>query len=382
MRGPTSPNAIAGGAGRRPDSCRPTRSPCSSCAATRSRAPSRSCCIARRRSRRRQARPPRSAREPSDPTRTSSSARCVAASIAQLDRFYEPELGGWGKRAALPWPLPGRARICACSDARRGAWRERALSDARVRRASSSIRCGAAMYQYSIADWDHPHYEKITAIQAGAIATYRDRRPRHGRRAVARACARGDVVHADVHARCGRRIRDEPGCRPPPRGCERGARQCVLRRVGCRAPRSGMPRIDTAVYADLNGLMIHALCELYAATLDAEVLAWPKVRRSTSSPSSTADGALTHGAEDDPAGVLYLRDQAAMGRAFLALHRVTGDRAWSDRARARRCRRDREIRGHRDRRILRAHRGPRSGRCPGAAPQAARGEWSHRALPA
>ena len=88
----------------------------------------------------------------------------------------------------------------------------------------------------------------------------------------------------------------------------------------------GMPRIDTAVYADLNGLMIDALCELYAATLDAEVLALAEGAAKHVIAEHTTGGAFTHGAQDDPAGVLYLRDQAAMGRALLALHRVTGDR--------------------------------------------------------
>jgi uncharacterized protein YyaL (SSP411 family) len=95
----------------------------------------------------------------------------------------------------------------------------------------------------------------------------------------------------------------------------------------------GIPIVDTNVYADLNGMMIGGLVELYAATGDAEALAAAtgtadRLLRT----HATDDGAFLHGAEDDPSGLLYLRDQAAMGLGLVALHRATGEARWLEAA--------------------------------------------------
>jgi uncharacterized protein YyaL (SSP411 family) len=90
----------------------------------------------------------------------------------------------------------------------------------------------------------------------------------------------------------------------------------------------GIPRIDTEVYADLNGMMIEALCDLHAASGDREPLeqAQATARRLLDTHVDPGGG-FRHRAVD-PDARLYLRDQVAMGRGLLALYRTTGDAAW------------------------------------------------------
>lgn len=265
--------------------------------------------------------------EPAPPRPASGLAQVRRFVTAQLDRWFEPELGGWGRRQRYPWPAPVehaffRARV-------RGelAWRERALLTLSSSRALVDPVWGG-MYQYSLGDWKHPHYEKIAAIQAGAIATF----------AIAARVTGDDEWLAParataVYMRDRMRVDDgfatsqDADLRRPGQAPVLGADYYALPHAERRA--LGIPRVDTAVYADLNGLVIDALCELYAATLDPEVLALAiAAARRVLADHGTDGGAFTHAAHDDPRGVLYLRDQAAMGRALLQLYRVTGDREW------------------------------------------------------
>lgn len=93
----------------------------------------------------------------------------------------------------------------------------------------------------------------------------------------------------------------------------------------------GIPRIDKHIYARENGWVIHALTALYSTTgnpaylEDAEKAAnWIIANR------SLPDGGFRHDTKD--AGGPYLGDTVSMGRAFLGLYRVTGERQWLSRA--------------------------------------------------
>ena len=46
----------------------------------------------------------------------------------------------------------------------------------------------------------------------------------------------------------------------------------------------------------------------------------------------TEDGGFLHGAGDDPRGLLYLRDQVAMGLGLVMLYRATGEARWLEEA--------------------------------------------------
>jgi len=89
----------------------------------------------------------------------------------------------------------------------------------------------------------------------------------------------------------------------------------------------GIPAIDRHLYARENGWIIQGLAALYAAQGDEQVLA----RALTSARWVLKNRALAGGGfrhdQSDVAGP-YLEDTLAMGRGFLALYQVTGEREW------------------------------------------------------
>lgn len=250
--------------------------------------------------------------------------------IAQLDRYYEDTEGGWGQNQKYPFSEPLEHAL----------WRERLHGETAWRDNANKTLAGQArlldpvwggMYQYSLrGDWDHPHYEKITAIQAGAIASF----------------AIGARVTSDPRwldsAQQVRRymntfMRDADGgyatsqdadYRPSQGETVPGIEYYALTDDKRRA--LGTPRIDANVYADLNGLMIRGLVELSIASADPEPLADAiTTTRRLFETHHDDSGMFRHGAEDDAQSLRYLRDQAAMLWGLMALHRATGDDAWA-----------------------------------------------------
>ena len=199
---------------------------------------------------------------------------------AQLDAYFDADGLGWGDKQKYPWPEPIeygllRARLYP-EGAGEVAWRERALATLEAEAALIDPVWGG-MYQYSLRGvWDRPHYEKIAMIQAGALenhaqATLLTRDPRWLEPAKAitdyllgpmQDPAGGFYTSQDAD------LRREDGTSVV------GLEYYALDDAGRRA--LGIPRIDKAVYADLNGLTIHGLCELYRANADPVVLDIPQ----------------------------------------------------------------------------------------------------------
>jgi uncharacterized protein len=259
----------------------------------------------------------------------------LAMATAQLDSFYDEALGGWGERQKYPFPAPlehalVRARVHAEPE-----WRERAMLTLDNEQKLIDPVWGG-VYQYSVdGDWDHPHYEKITAIQAGAIENYAMMARVTGNPYMIKPARKvaGYMLDMMRSPEGGFYTSQDADLRREGQPTVLGEQYYALPDVERRA--LGLPIIDTHVYADLNGSMIRALVELYAATGDPEVLAAATAAAELLLRTHrTKEGAFLHGADDDPAGLLYLRDQAAMGFAMLALYRATGEPRWLDTASA------------------------------------------------
>src|SRR5262249_47883439 len=92
----------------------------------------------------------------------------------------------------------------------------------------------------------------------------------------------------------------------------------------------GIPRIDAALYADLNGHTIHALPKLHRTTRDQDLLdaAFRAADRILREHRSEGIVGLSHGANPQPGELRHLADQTAMGWALVGLHRVTSDPRW------------------------------------------------------
>ena len=180
------------------------------------------------------------------------------------------------------------------------------------------------VYQYSTdGDWKHPHYEKIMFVQAEHVRLY----------ALA-ALALGDRRYLEA----AKKIYDyTTGFLLSPDGAFYVSQDADLVKgrhsedyfalSDSARRRRGMPAIDTHLYARENGWMIQGLAAYFAAGADAGVLRraitaarWALEKR------ALPGGGFRHD-ETDAAGP-YLEDTLAMGRGFLALYQVTGEREW------------------------------------------------------
>jgi uncharacterized protein len=276
----------------------------------------------------RRAPPPPAPRSPSDLTRMIPRAR------AFLDGLYDTAETGWGRPQKYPWPFP----------VEEAAQRARVAGDAQARlRLLATLEnesrlldpVWGGMFQYSTGGrWDHPHFEKIAMVQAGAIESFVLARRLTGE---ARWLDRAWSVARYLD----RFLRDSTGGYGASQDADLGTHDPTGRQMDghefyalddARRAAAGIPFVDPHVYADLDGSLIVSLCTLYEDTLDARALddavrAAERIQRT----HVTGPGAYAH--EPSALGtIVTLADEVAMGRAFLALDEATGERRWRNAA--------------------------------------------------
>jgi len=184
------------------------------------------------------------------------------------------------------------------------------------------------VYQYSTGgDWSHPHYEKLTRIQAEYLRVYSD--------ACARLARPVDCATADGVLRYLRSFLKSPeGTFYTSQDADlvRGQHATDYFALDDAARRKrGVPHVDTHRYAAENGLVLEALAlraewlgDTSALTDAIAAAEWITAHRAIDG------GGFRH--DDRDQGGPFLADTLAMGRGFLALYRATGDRIWLTRA--------------------------------------------------
>lgn len=258
----------------------------------------------------------------------------AAAALHQLDGYWDPVEGGWGRRQKAPL---GEAIEVEIARAERGdrAAMARALHTIEKQRALIDPVWGG-VYQYSAAGhWRAPHFEKLATYQAANLA------------ALARAAktsARPDVL-ADAMAI--RRYVDAflsapDGAFYASQDADLGGHDVSHRFVdghvyyarddaGRRA--MGIPRVDTATHPLETGRLLEAYARLAGATGDAAVL--QRARRAAASLLGRIDGEgrVTREITDGGARrVRFLADAAATALGLLRLHEVAPDPSLRDAA--------------------------------------------------
>lgn len=206
-------------------------------------------------------------------------------------------------------------------------------NDAEERKIAETSLAGAAhlldrvwggVYQYSTGgDWQHPHFEKLTRIQAEYLRVYSLACARWQRPADCHVATRIlDYLNGFLRAENGAFGVSQDADVIPGQHAEH---YFDLDDAGRR--KQGMPRIDSHQYAAENGLLLEALALRAEWLGDAaltkqatELGAWLLTSRSLSG------GGFRHDQGDNTGP--YLADTLAAGRGLLALYRLTADRQW------------------------------------------------------
>jgi uncharacterized protein YyaL (SSP411 family) len=186
------------------------------------------------------------------------------------------------------------------------------------------------VYQYSTdGDWKAPHFEKIMQFQAENLRVY----------SLASAQL-GDPedLHAasEIHRFVTTFLMSPEGAFYTSQDADlvEGKHSAEYFALSDSERRKlGVPRVDKHSYARENGWIIAGIATFYGATgeqkyLDEATRAANWVIKNRALPG----GGFRHDAQN--AAGPFLGDTIAMGRAFLALYSVTGDRAWLQRATA------------------------------------------------
>ncbi|MBV9698255.1 MAG: thioredoxin domain-containing protein, partial [Gammaproteobacteria bacterium] len=247
-----------------------------------------------------------------------------AALVKVYDALYDSAHGGWGEVHKY-LDAPTMEYTLALLD-------DEGAAPTALSRARQTLDANLALidpvwggvYQYSDAvDWSSPHYEKLLAFQADDLRLY------------SLAWARWHDPHYLEAAHALHRYLVD--FLLSPEGAFYVSQDADLSgkvtghefyAAGDEARRAlGVPRVDTHRYARENGWVITALCRFHDVTGEAAPLAEARrAARWVQTHRALPGGGFRHGENDD--GGPFLNDTLAMGQAFLALYRSSGERQW------------------------------------------------------
>ncbi len=245
------------------------------------------------------------------------------------EEAYDAKYGGWGSGQKFIDAPTMEYTLALVLDERdsKAERRARQTLDANLK-LIDPVWGGVSQYSETI-DWSKPHYEKLLAFQADDMRLYSEAYARwNDPRYLKAALALERYMTAFLKSSEGAFYVSQDAdlsARVP--GHAYYAHDEAARR------RLGIPRVDRHEYARENGWAIRGLARVYEVTGQTQALAdaqraaqWVLANR------TLPKGGFRHDARD--AGGPYLDDTLAMGQAFLALYRSTGDRQWLRQARA------------------------------------------------
>lgn len=242
----------------------------------------------------------------------------------RLAAFYDATMGGWGEFQKYPHPGPIEAAALSWRMRSDESARQQALATLQgIRQLIDPVWGGA--FQYSVRRrWDEPHFEKLLSVQAGVMDAFVRGYHLTGDPAwLADANGIRDYVQARLQLPSGAMAASEDADAQGPDGPIPGATYYAL--SDAERQKAGAPKRDDAAYADSNGLLASALVTHFEATGDAESLGMAEAVVAAILANHMHGGALTH---DGRPGLLHLRDNAAMGRALVAVSQATGNPAY------------------------------------------------------
>lgn len=180
-------------------------------------------------------------------------------------------------------------------------------------------------YQYSThGDWQHPHFEKLLAVQAGYLRIYAQAYVQLGKPQYAEAARSTQrYLRNFLTSPEGAIYASQDADLVPGQHSE-----AYFGGTDAERRRQGIPRVDKHLYAREAGLAAEALAIWAGISGDAEAAAmahkavnWAMANRRIGN-----SGGFRHDARD-VAGP-YLADNVAMARAQLALYKLEGRREW------------------------------------------------------
>jgi uncharacterized protein YyaL (SSP411 family) len=237
---------------------------------------------------------------------------------------YDAKYGGWGTyQKFLDLDSTELALNMAAYHDQEALVRARGSLDGELNLLDSAF---GGVYQYSTdGDWQHPHFEKIMQTQTDVLRAYslgylatNDERYLKAARAIAAFLQEflrdqqsgGFYTSMDADLKQG----------------EHAEGYFALNKE--ERLKLGLPRVDKNIYARENGWVIRALAELYVASGEERYLDWAlKAKNYIEKEYTLPDGGFVHGKAGS-----FLGDNLAMGWAYLALYRATGERLYLSKA--------------------------------------------------
>jgi len=258
----------------------------------------------------------------------------IAARVSlDMDRYFDREEGSWGdfQKSPLGANVLFELRRAAHGD---GLALRRAVFTLEKQRVILDPVWGG-IYQYSAGStWTEPHYEKLMPYQAANLEAYAAAHKATGRKDFLED-ARGIARYLSTF------LSNAEGAFLVSQDADVGSHEegkpfidgDVYYRLDDAGRRKlGTPRVDDHVYAHENGLAIAAMCALFEASGDKDVLSRAERAAALVTASHVGpDGAVEHDAKRRT-GVHYLADAAGFGRALVRLFEVTRNVAYRDAA--------------------------------------------------